>query len=158
MPILNLLKKIVVALAIPALAPAADVLTLEQAVAMAIEHNRSMLNSTMEIQKAQDRLNASRTRQFPNVNLYVLGSQQLSSFNFTLEKGVLGTYSGTGPLPAEDVHLSTPLEPTGFVHGTGQPAADLADSDPAKSRRAENRRRDRHASRPARTARRSFAR
>jgi outer membrane protein TolC len=92
----------------------AETLTLDQAVTMALENNRGLRSSALEVHKAQDKLNANRTRQFPGVSVYALGAQQLRSFDFTLEKGVLGTYSGTGPLPAEDVHLKTPLEPTGF--------------------------------------------
>src|SRR5689334_23203078 len=96
---------------------AAEVLTLDQAVAAAIENNRGLRSSALDVQKAQAKLNANRTRQLPNISLYALGAQQLRSFDFTLQKGVLGTYSGTGPLPSEDVHLSSPLQPTGMMLG-----------------------------------------
>ena len=105
---------------------AADTLTLDQAVSLALQDNHSLKTSAIDIQKAQDRLAASRTRQFPSINLYMLGAQQLTSFDFTLEKGVLGSYQGTGPLPAEDVHLKTPLAPTGFMLGrVSQPISSL---------------------------------
>ena len=94
---------------------AADTLTLEQAVALALENNRGLQSSMLEGQKAEDRLQATRTRQFPSISLYMLGAQQLRSFDFTLEKGVLGTYPETGPLPDQDVHLKTPLQPTGLL-------------------------------------------
>ena len=94
---------------------AAETLTLEAAVALALDNNSGLRTYAIEAAKAQDRLAATRTRQFPGVSLYVLGAQQLRSFDFTLEKGVLGSYAGTGPLPGEDVHLKTPLEPTGLV-------------------------------------------
>src|SRR5262249_19752976 len=52
--------------------------------------------------------------------------QQLQSFDFTLEKGVLGTYPATGPLPNEDVHLKTSRAPTGmFVGRVTQPLSSL---------------------------------
>src|SRR6185437_15848034 len=82
-----------------------DTLTLDQAVAMALESNRNIHSSGLEAQKAEDKLRANRTKQFPSISLYALGAQQLQSFDFTLEKGVLGTYPGTGPLPTNDVHL-----------------------------------------------------
>src|SRR5262249_50088168 len=70
--------------------------------------------------------NANRTRQLPSINFYLLGAQQLQSFDFTLQRGVLGTYSGTGPLPASDVHLKTPLAPTGmFIGRVQQPLSSL---------------------------------
>ena len=103
-----------------------EILTLDQAVAMALENNRGLQNSTLEARKAQDKLDANRTRQFPSMNVYLLGAQQLQSFNFTLEKGVLGNYPGIGPLPSEDVHLTTPTQPTGIFMGkVTQPISSL---------------------------------
>jgi outer membrane protein len=105
---------------------AAEVLTLEQAVAAAIENNRGLRSSALEARKAQDKLNANRTRQLPGINFYALGAQQLQSFDFTLQKGVLGTYASTGPLPNNDVHLETPMAPTGmFVGRVVQPLSSL---------------------------------
>jgi outer membrane protein TolC len=107
-----------VALLLAALpAAAAEILTLDQAVALALENNRNLQSTALDVAKAQDRLAATRTRQFPGINLYVLGAQQLRSFDFQLTKGVLGDYSGTGPVPSEDVHLKTPLQPTAVVVG-----------------------------------------
>src|ERR1051325_11678459 len=54
---------------------AAEVLTLEQAVAAAIENNRGLRSSALEARKAQDKLNANRTRQLPGINFYALGAQ-----------------------------------------------------------------------------------
>lgn len=96
----------------------AEVLTLEQAVALALEHNRNLQNVKVDILKAQDKLAVTRTRQFPAINLYMLGAQQLRSFDYTLERGVLGTYEGTGPVPGSDTHLKTPLAPTGLLMGS----------------------------------------
>jgi len=108
------------------LAQAADTLTLDQAVLMALENNRSLQHSAIEVEKAQDQLAATRTRQFPSMSVYVLGAQQLRSVDLTLEKGVLGTYEGTGPLPDNDVHLTTPLAPTGSIVGKiSQPITSL---------------------------------
>jgi outer membrane protein len=98
-----------------ATASAAEILTLEQALALALENNHSLQSSILEGQKAEDRLHATRTRQFPSISVYMLGAQQLRSFEFTLEKGVLGSYGDTGPLPDQDVHLKTPMQPTGLL-------------------------------------------
>jgi len=99
---------------IPGIA-AAEVLTLEQAISIALENNRTLKSSALSIEKSREQLAALRAKQFPGINVYVLGAQQLRSFDFTLEQGVLGQYQGTGPLPSQDVHLKTPLEPTGLV-------------------------------------------
>ena len=109
----------IAALALAVLVPltpaSAETLTLDQAVAMAVEHNRGLQNSALDVRKSEDRLRASRTRQLPSFNLYALGSQQLRSVEFTLEKGILGNYPGTGPLPSEDVHLKSPMAPSGLM-------------------------------------------
>src|SRR5262249_8877180 len=90
---------------------AADVLTLEDAIQIATQQNRSVRSADLDVDKAQDKLAATRTRQYPGFSFYMLGAQQLRAYDFTLEKGVLGTYDETGPLPNEDVHLKSPLEP-----------------------------------------------
>jgi len=106
--------------------PAQEVLTLDQAVAMALDHNRGLRGSALEIQKAQEKLKANWTRQLPSFSLQALGAQQLQSFDFVLHQGVLGNYPGTGPLPGNDVHLKSPLEPTGIITGkVSQPLSSL---------------------------------
>src|ERR1041385_6249884 len=91
----NAVKIMTVLTALFPQAASAEVLTLDQVVAMAIEHNRTLRNTVLDVRKAEDKLKANRTRQYPSFNLYALGSQQLKSFDFTLEKGVLGEYGGT---------------------------------------------------------------
>src|SRR5262249_19102672 len=38
-----------------------------------------------------------------------------SRIDFTLQRGVLGTFSGIGPIPAADTRIRTPLVPTGLL-------------------------------------------
>ena len=114
------------ALAYANVASAAETLSLDEAISIALENNRTLQSSALDTQKAEDRLAATRTRQLPNINLYVLGAQQLQTFDFTLEKGILGNYPGIGPLPSDDVHLGTPLEPTGLaIARVSQPLSSL---------------------------------
>ena len=120
------IKILVLAAAATHLILAGDMLTLDQAVTMALDKNRSLNNSAIDIQKAQDNVQANRTRQFPNFNLNALAAQQLQSFDFTIEKGALGTYAGTGPLPSQDVHLKSPRQPTGLmIAKVSQPLSSL---------------------------------
>jgi outer membrane protein TolC len=105
---------------------AQEVLTLDQAVTMALDNNRGLRSSALDILKAQDKLRANWTHQLPSFSLQALGAQQLQSFDFILHKGVLGNYAGTGPLPGNDVHLKSPLEPTALVIGkVSQPLSSL---------------------------------
>src|SRR5215510_11629741 len=116
----------ILAIAGCAAAAPADVLTLDRAIELAVQHNRGLQNSDREVEKAQDRLAATRTRMFPGLSLYVLGSKQLSPFDFTLAKGILGTYKDLGPLPSEDTRLTTETKFTGFMMGrVSQPITSL---------------------------------
>lgn len=105
----------VLSIVAPRVSGVTNTLTLEEAVTLALENNPSLQSSSLEARKVLDKLAAARTRQFPGFSFYALGAQQLRSFDFTLEKGVLGEYGSTGPLPSEDVHLKTPLAPTGVL-------------------------------------------
>src|SRR5262249_4210753 len=54
---------------------AQEVLTLDQAVSMALENNRGLRNSDLDREKALDKLRANRAYQFPSIKLYALGAQ-----------------------------------------------------------------------------------
>jgi outer membrane protein TolC len=110
----NFLRSIA-AVVLATCAHGAETLSLEQAVSIAVENNRAVKTVALDAEKAKDKLAATRTRQLPAFDTYLLGAQQLRSFDFTLEKGVLGSYGATGPLPDQDVHLKTPLQPTGLL-------------------------------------------
>jgi outer membrane protein TolC len=97
--------------------PSRDVLTLEQAVALAVQHNRLVQNAQLEVEKFDDKLAAARTRRLPSFNFYTLGSQQLSEINFNFQRGIFGTFPGIGPIPGEDTAISTPLRPTAVIIG-----------------------------------------
>jgi outer membrane protein len=104
----------------------ADELKLDDAIKLALEKNREVTHATIEHAKAADRYAAFRTNLFPTTSVSVTGVQQLQRFNFTIEKGTLGNYGATGPLPDHDVKFSTPLEPTALVQAKiAQPLTQL---------------------------------
>src|SRR5689334_12600942 len=101
-------------------------LRLDQAVQLALQDNRDLANATLDVNKADDRLAALRTRLLPSINVYALGGQQLRSTNFTIDRGALGNFASTGPVPSRDVTFSTPLRPTGvLVSRVAQPLSTL---------------------------------
>src|SRR2546428_12479471 len=61
--------------------PAAEVLTLERAVSLALEGNRDVRNAALEVVKAESELGAFKTKALPYFNLYVLESQTHDSVN-----------------------------------------------------------------------------
>jgi outer membrane protein TolC len=81
------------------------VLTLDQAIAFALENNRSVINATLDVSKARDQVAANRTHRLPTFNSYVPGARQLSHTDLKFEKGALGVLEGIGPVPAEDTTI-----------------------------------------------------
>jgi outer membrane protein TolC len=95
----------------------ADMLTLDQAISMALHDNRQVQNAQLAIGKAEDQLAAARTYRRPKFEFNALAGQQLVSPDFTLTKGVLGNYANVGPIPNQDIKLSTPFRPTAIFSG-----------------------------------------
>lgn len=105
---------------------AAEVLTLEEAITLALRDNRQVKNAALEVNKSEDRLAAARTRRLPEFKFNALGSQLLSSIDFKFERGVFGNYPGIGPIPSEETVISTPRRPTFVMIGqVNQPVSQL---------------------------------
>jgi outer membrane protein len=98
----------------------AQELPLDEAVQLALQHNVDIANTTLDVSKAKHRSAAFRSLLFPKLSTYMLGSEQLQAVDITIPRGSLlapGTYPGVGPIPAQDVKYSTPIQPTGFFLG-----------------------------------------
>ena len=103
-----------------------ETLTLEQAISIALEHNRVTKNTQLEIGKADEQLSAMRTRRLPAIKLSSVFSQPLNTFDTTFEKGVFGTFNGIGPVPAENTIVTSSNNPTALVIGqVSQPLSRL---------------------------------
>ena len=85
---------------------AGTVLTLEQAIDQAVQHNRTLDNAEMDVGKAADELAAERTKRLPKLDLGLSENYNLSSQSFTFPAGLFG------PIPTEDVKLDAR---TGFT-------------------------------------------
>jgi outer membrane protein len=95
----------------------AEDLALDQAVELALQHNVDIANTALDVSKTKDRSKAFRSFLFPKLSFYALGSEQLSSFGFTIPQGSLGSFQGIGPIPAKDKTYNTSMQPTGFLFG-----------------------------------------
>jgi len=103
----------------------AEVLTLDQAIALALRDNREVMNARLSIGKAEDEVAVARTYRLPKFEFNALAGQQLVSPNYTFTKGVLGNYAN-GPIPDRDVTMSTPSRPTVILFGqVTQPLSQL---------------------------------
>ena len=96
---------------------AGEVLTLEEAISLALRDNRQVKNAQLAVGKAEDQVAATRTFRLPKFEFNALATQTLTGLDFTFTKGVLGNYPNVGPLPDRDVKLSTPLRPTAILNG-----------------------------------------
>ncbi|HKV33037.1 MAG TPA: TolC family protein [Pyrinomonadaceae bacterium] len=103
-----------------------NILTLNQAIEIALKSNREAKNAKLEIDKAEDKLGAFRTRRLPSFKVSSLVSQPLSTFDTTFEKGVFGTYPGIGSVPNEDTVITSSTNTTGLIVGqVSQPLTQL---------------------------------
>jgi outer membrane protein len=82
-----------------------DLLTLDQAVKLAVDNNRPLRFSFLQIQKSRESVAETRTQQFPVFKTYLFASELLTPLDFTFSKGVLGSFPATGPIPATDTQL-----------------------------------------------------
>jgi len=70
-----------------ATAGAAERLTVDQAVAAALEHNANVKNTRLEIEKAQTRIDAAKTKRLPALSFEAIGGESLSNPSIEVESG-----------------------------------------------------------------------
>ena len=92
-------------------------LTLDDAVSVALSNNRLVKNSVLEAQKYDFQVSTARSRRLPHFQFAALGGELLQPFDFTFAKGVFGTYPGIGPLPSTDAKVHTPARLTAYLTG-----------------------------------------
>ena len=95
----------------------APLLTLDDAVSIALANNRLVKNSALEAQKYDFQVSTMRTKRLPHFQFSVLGGELLQPFDFTFAKGVFGDYPGIGPLPSKDAKVHTPARLTALING-----------------------------------------
>jgi outer membrane protein len=93
------------------------VLTLNQAIAIALKNNREAKNARLDIEKADDKLHAYRTRRLPSFKISSLISQPLNTIDTTFEKGVFGIYPGNVPVPLQDTIIKSSTNVTALLLG-----------------------------------------
>ena len=96
----------------------APVLTLDEAVSLALQHNWNVKNSVLEAQKQDFEVGTARSKRKPQFRFSMLGGELLHSFDFTIPQGSLGTYAGTGPIPSTNAKIHTPAVFTTYLTGS----------------------------------------
>src|SRR6266704_1462172 len=85
-----------------------DVLSLDQAINIALQNNRSLKNARLNVDKGEDEIRSIRTSRFPSTHFYALVSQDMVKHETNLTSPFTGVFPGIGPF----FSLSTPRRPT----------------------------------------------
>jgi outer membrane protein TolC len=95
-----------------------DLLTIDQAVKLALADNRDLKIVALNLDISKDKVQQAKTKRYPAFNVYTFASQLLSPIAFEVPAGQFGTYPGIGPIPATNTNISTPAQPTAYIFGT----------------------------------------
>jgi outer membrane protein TolC len=103
-----------------------ETLTLQQAVDLALQHNRLVNHEKLEVEKAADRLAATSTRRLPQFNISLLELQWINPPKFRFGRGVFGVFPGLGPVPPVNTDLTSGYGPSAFIFASAtQPLTQL---------------------------------
>lgn len=106
--------------------PMEEKLSLEKAVAEALAHNRQIRNARLEVEKSGDQIAAARRHFLPTFDVKLSESYLLTPSDYVFRQGVFGTYPGTGPVPANEVKISTSRPWNTFLSATvAQPLSQI---------------------------------
>ncbi len=86
----------------------AEVLSLDQAINIALQNNRPLKNARLTVEKGEDEIAVIRTSRFPSSRFYALVSQDMVKHETNLTNPLTGVFPGIGPF----FTLSTPRRPT----------------------------------------------
>jgi len=90
-----------------------ELLTLEQAIALAVRNNHSVKIAKLGVGKAEDELAATRTYRRPSMHFYTLFSQQLVKQSSNISNPLSAVLPGLGPF----FTISVPRRPTAIFGG-----------------------------------------
>jgi outer membrane protein TolC len=108
----------------PVSAPA--LLTLDDAVQIALANNRSLKIATLEMDKSRWQIAEVKTKRLPSFSSTILGSQLLNDVSFNFPAGSFGNIPGLGPFPTADTKVTTPRQPIALVQSeVSQPLSQL---------------------------------
>jgi outer membrane protein TolC len=95
---------------LPAIASAATTLSLNDAIAMAIAHNRTIANAEAQVDRAEEDVASARSRRLPTFKIETQASQLLRPVDLTFARAAFGEFPGIGPVPATDTNIRTPAK------------------------------------------------
>lgn len=101
-------------------------LTLDDAIRAALDHNRQLESSAQDVVKAREAVSESLAARYPQFDASVLSGVAINPIHFTIPKGAIGNVPGLGPLPATNVDYTAGRKMTTLVHASvAQPISQL---------------------------------
>ena len=101
-------------------------LSLDEAVALAMQNNRTLQNAELQATKAQEDIDTARSRRYPQFKFEAQAAQLLRPVEVNFDQGAFGTYPGIGPIPGTDTTITTGKGPTYIVDArAAQPLSQL---------------------------------
>ena len=94
----------------------ADVLTVDDAVKIALANNRTLKVVSLNLGAQNEKLAADKTKRLPSLDSYIFASQLLTPVSYTVPAGQFGTFPAPiGPIPASSNSITTGAHPTALV-------------------------------------------
>ena len=102
------------------------ILTLDEAVQIAVSNNRPLKIAILDVDKSKWQVAEIKTKRLPSFSGTVLGSELLNEVSFSFPAGAFGTIPGVGPFPSTETKVTTPRQPIAYVLGEAkQPLSQL---------------------------------
>ncbi|MGC2110178.1 MAG: TolC family protein [Candidatus Korobacteraceae bacterium] len=121
-PVVLLVSSLLMALLAPLAAQenssSLELLTVDDAVKLALANNRYLKIVTLNLDSSKDKLEAAKTHRLPSFGIYTFASQLLTPINFVVPAGQFGTFPGIGPIPATNSNITTPSQPSAYIFAT----------------------------------------
>ena len=96
-------------------------LTLDEALTLALKENRGVRTATLEVGRVGDRIGAAQARRLPALRIGAGGDYPVIPIDLNFFQGDFGTYPGIGPVPSRDTTLSTQKMLAAVTAGVAQP-------------------------------------
>lgn len=98
--------------ALSATAAGAQTLSLDDAITLALAHNRTLVNAAIDVDKAEHDVANARVKRLPTFSIEAQASQLLRPVDVTFSQGAFGSVPGIGPIPSQDATVRTPPQLT----------------------------------------------
>ncbi|MBX7187753.1 MAG: TolC family protein [Vicinamibacteria bacterium] len=104
----------------------AQVLTLDDALALALNGNRSLQITSLDVLKAGEQVAQAKSHRWPLLSTYAQAGRALTPIDFWIPKGALGSYPATGPIPGQASVIRSPESFGGVIYASAaQPLTPL---------------------------------